>query len=92
MEKRRGSGDAAESWVEAEVAGGHFADERHGQRLRRLLEQFSDKVGAPTPWACQDWGRWPGHPPISQNEAVPRSSQFYRDERAGVASRRAAHP
>lgn len=55
MDKRRGSGDAVELWVEAEVAGGHFADERHGQRLRRLLEQFSGKVGAPTPWACQDW-------------------------------------
>jgi len=55
MEKRRGSGDAAESWIEAEVSGSQFADERHGRRLRRLLELFSDKVGAPTPWACQDW-------------------------------------
>jgi len=45
----------AESWIETEVAAGQFADERHGQRLRRLLEQFSGKVGAPTPWACQDW-------------------------------------
>ena len=49
------SASAAESWIEAEVSGSQFADERHGQRLRRLLEQFSGRVGAPTPWACQDW-------------------------------------
>jgi len=55
MEKQRGSGDPTESWIEAEVAGSQFADERHGRRLRLLLEQFSRKVGAPTPWACQDW-------------------------------------
>ena len=55
MEKRRGSVDTAESWIEAEVSGSQFADGRHGQRLRRLLELFSGKVGAPTPWACQDW-------------------------------------
>jgi hypothetical protein len=55
MQKRGGPGDADESWIEAEVACSHFADERHRQRLRLLLEQFSGNGGASTSWACQDW-------------------------------------
>jgi hypothetical protein len=54
----RGEGvDGAETdaWIENEVVGCEFPDVRHGKRLRQLLEQLSSKVGASTPWACQDW-------------------------------------
>jgi len=45
----------AEQWVGKELAGCEFHDVRHGKRLRKLLEQFSEKIGGSTPWACQDW-------------------------------------
>lgn len=32
-----------------------FQDERHGKRMRQLLEQLSGRIGATTPWASQDW-------------------------------------
>jgi hypothetical protein len=49
------SGTAAEDWIEQEIAGCYFRDVRHGERLRQLLEQFSSRIGATTPWAAQDW-------------------------------------
>ena len=45
----------AEDWIKEEVAGCYFQDVRHGKRLRQLLEQFSSRIGATTPWATQDW-------------------------------------
>jgi Transposase DNA-binding len=47
--------DQEEDWIENEVMGCEFEDVRHGKRLRNLLEQLSGKVGATTPFACQDW-------------------------------------
>ena len=44
-----------DDWIDNEVVRCNFQDERHGKRLRQLLEQLSGKVGATTPWACQDW-------------------------------------
>jgi Transposase DNA-binding/Transposase DDE domain len=52
---REPSGEGAEGWVEEEIVGCHFRDARHGKRLRQLLEQFSTRIGATTPWAAQDW-------------------------------------
>ncbi len=45
----------SDEWIDNEVVGCEFQDARHGKRLRQLLEQLSSKVGAVTPWACQDW-------------------------------------
>jgi hypothetical protein len=45
----------SEEWIDNEVVGCEFEDVRHGKRLRQLLEQLSSRVGATTPWACQDW-------------------------------------
>lgn len=45
----------ADEWIDNEVVGCEFEDIRHGTRLRRLLEQLSGRVGAMTPWTCQDW-------------------------------------
>jgi len=44
-----------DEWIDNEVVGCEFQDVRHGKRLRQLLEQLSGKIGATTPWACQDW-------------------------------------
>jgi hypothetical protein len=41
------SGWDAASWVDQELAGSTFKDERLGQRLRKLLVQIADAVGAP---------------------------------------------
>ncbi len=53
----RGSSADVQSggWIDNEVVGCEFEDVRHGKRLRQLLEQLSHRVGATTPWACQDW-------------------------------------
>lgn len=45
----------AGEWIENEMVGCEFEDVRHDKRLRQLLEQLSGRVGATTPWACQDW-------------------------------------
>lgn len=47
--------ERTDSWIDNEVVDCEFQDIRHGKRLRQLLEQLSNKVGASTPWACQDW-------------------------------------
>ena len=51
----RESSDFRSEWIDNEAVGSQFQDLRHGKRLRQLLEQFSNRVGATTPWACQDW-------------------------------------
>lgn len=43
------------SWVEQELAGSTFRDERLGRRLRKLLLQMASAMGEPIPLACQDW-------------------------------------
>ena len=52
---RESSESRAEEWINNEVMGCEFQDVRHGKRMRQLLEQLAGKVGATTPWACQDW-------------------------------------
>lgn len=42
-------------WVDRELAGCQFKDERLGKRFRKLLEQLSDGTGESIPMACQDW-------------------------------------
>ena len=45
------SGWDAASWVDQELAGSTFKDERLGRRLRKLLVQMAGAVGAPIPLA-----------------------------------------
>lgn len=45
----------ADQWIDKELREYEFHNVRHGRRLRRLMEQFSAKIGGSTPWACQDW-------------------------------------
>lgn len=42
-------------WIDRELAGCPFADERLGKRFRKLIEQLGDGLGETIPLACQDW-------------------------------------
>ena len=64
------SGWDATSWVDQELAGSTFKDERLGRRLRKLLVQMAGAVGAPIPLACQDWANTKAAYRFLSNEAV----------------------
>lgn len=42
-------------WIDEELEGCTFVDERLGKRFRTLLGQLSDGAGESIPMACQDW-------------------------------------
>lgn len=42
-------------WLDREISGCKFKDERLGKRFRTLIEQLWDGVGESIPFACQDW-------------------------------------
>jgi len=44
-----------EGWVEREMEGCEFPDERLKTRFGKLLGQLGKKIGAALPTACQDW-------------------------------------
>jgi hypothetical protein len=46
---------AMEGWVEREIEGCEFPDQRLKTRFGKLLIQLSEKIGAALPAACQDW-------------------------------------
>ena len=46
---------AARLWWEGELAGSTFADDRLGQRLRKLVERMDGAIGGSLPFVCQDW-------------------------------------
>ncbi len=46
---------SSKEWIEQELSRCEFKDSRHGKRLEKLLDQFSDEIGGSIPWACQDW-------------------------------------
>ena len=43
------------AWVDRELAGCDFSDERLGKRLRSLLERLAAHPGETIPLVCQDW-------------------------------------
>src|SRR5258707_13043431 len=45
----------AETWVDLEIEGCDFKDERLGKRFRTLLGQIGSAMGQSVPFACQDW-------------------------------------
>ena len=61
-------------WIDNEVVGCDFEDERHGKRLRQLLKQLSSRVGATTPWACQDWANSKAAYRFFGNERISESN------------------
>ena len=64
----------SEGWIANEVAGCEFEDVRHGKRLRQLLEQLSGRVGATTPWACEDWANTKAAYRFFGNERISESN------------------
>src|SRR5918995_1620167 len=64
------SGWDAASWVDQELAGSTFNDERLGRRLRKLLVRMAGAVGAPIPLACRDWADTKAAYRFLSNEAV----------------------
>jgi hypothetical protein len=52
---RRASEPASEGWIDQELAGCEFEDERLEKRFRKLFAQLSGGIGQSIPWACQDW-------------------------------------
>jgi hypothetical protein len=44
-----------DGWVEGEVAGCDFPDQRLKSRLGKVLIRLGEKIGATLPAACQDW-------------------------------------
>src|ERR1017187_6978566 len=67
-------GFRSEEWIDNEVVGCAFEDVRHGKRLRQLLEQLSSRVGATTPWACQDWANTKAAYHFFGNERISESN------------------
>lgn len=61
-------------WIDNEVVGCEFEDVRHGKRLRQLLEQLTHRVGATTPWACQDWANTKAAYRFFGNERISESN------------------
>src|SRR3712207_1788998 len=47
--------DDVPAWIERELEGCRFADERLGRRLRTLLDRMAGAIGESIPFACQDW-------------------------------------
>lgn len=64
------------SWIDTELQGCGFADERLGKRFRKLIEQLSQDVGESIPMACQDWAntkaayRFFSNPSVSEEEIL----------------------
>ena len=75
MECRKSSADfRTEEWIDNEVVGCEFEDVRHGKRLRQLLAQLASRVGATTPWACQDWANTKAAYRFFGNERISKSN------------------
>ena len=45
----------ADDWMDQELLGSEFKDERLGKRFRTVLKQLSEATAESIPWACQDW-------------------------------------
>jgi len=89
MKKHEGfAGLQSDCWIGNELARCNFKDERHSNRLRKLLEQLSDKIGGSIPLACQDWAntkaayRFFSNDRVSEREILAGHFQSTRDRLA----------
>ena len=80
----------ASAWIDREIAGCRFADERLGRRLRALLTQMAGAMGESIPLACQDWAnteaayRSFSNDRVSEGEILGGHFRSTRDRSAGV--------
>ncbi|WP_456816594.1 IS4/Tn5 family transposase DNA-binding protein [Bradyrhizobium sp. USDA 4512] len=59
-----------ETWVDQEVAGCEFKDERLGRRFCKLLAQIGSDMGQSIPLVCQDWANTKAAYRFLSNERV----------------------
>src|SRR5215472_2023963 len=59
-----------QDWLDQELAGSSFADERLGKRLRKLVELMGNAIGSTVPLACQDWANTKAAYRFFSNERV----------------------
>jgi hypothetical protein len=80
----------AETWVDREVAGCDFRDERLGKRFRKLLGRIGSAVGRSIPLVCQDWAntkaayRFFSNDRVSEDEILTGHFQSTRDRSAAA--------
>ncbi len=62
--------EGSPTWLDEETATCDFQDTRLSKRLRALLGQLANGVGAPIPFACQDWANTKAAYRFLSNERV----------------------
>src|SRR5580700_2301995 len=78
----------AETWVDREVAGCEFSDERLAKRFRKLLGRIGSALGGSIPLVCQDWAntkaayRFFSNDRVSEEEILTGHFQATRDRLA----------
>jgi hypothetical protein len=70
----QGSELASEGWIDQELAGCEFEDERLAKRFQHLLRQLSGGIGESIPWACQDWANTKAAYRFFANERVSEAA------------------
>src|SRR4051812_3316484 len=81
----------ANAWIDREIAGCRFADERLGRRLRALLAQMAGAMGESIPLACQDWAatkaayRFFANDRVGEGEILGGHFRSTRDRAAGIS-------
>ena len=66
-------------WLDQELAGSKFSDQRLVRRFRRLVEQLESAMGESLPLACQDWAN------------TKAAYRFFSNERVSEADILAGH-
>src|SRR5271169_303358 len=72
-------GAGTQDWLDRELAGSSFVDERLGKRLRKLVELMGNAIGSTVPLACQDWAN------------TKAAYRFFANERVSEAEILAGH-
>jgi len=71
---KRESEATSEGWIDQELAGCEFQDERLTKRFEKLFRQLSSGIGESIPWACQDWTSTKAAYRFFANERVSESA------------------
>jgi hypothetical protein len=69
-----GSASSSEGWIDQELAGCEFQDERLTKRFEKLFRQLSGGIGESIPWACQDWANTKAAYRFLANERVSEAA------------------
>jgi hypothetical protein len=65
--------DKNSHWINQELSGCKFKDERLGKRLKLLCSQLWNSIGEPIPFACQDWANTKAAYRFFSNDRVTES-------------------